>query len=104
MPVKLFLTVAIFIFLSNTIYSQKPKLIGVSSPDGKIAISISIGEELSWSVQHGSDQVLAPSILAVHLQNGEVLGKNIKKPSFKTQTVNRSIPAIAYKKKTITDH
>lgn len=104
MPKRSILLTAIVMAPVLFLYSQKPKGFSVSSPDGKITVNITAGEELKWAVTHGTDTVLAPSAIALQFESGEVLGRNVKVSSAKKQTVNQTIPAIAYKKKIIADH
>lgn len=91
------------ILCSFVVYSQKSKTYSVASPDGKITVNIHTGIDIKWEVKHGTDPVIIPSAISLQLQSGETLGKNVVVASSKKQSVNQSINAIAYKKKTIID-
>ncbi|MEI9947392.1 MAG: glycoside hydrolase family 97 catalytic domain-containing protein [Chitinophagaceae bacterium] len=93
---------ATFLLLSVTaLCSQKEKTFILASPDGKVTIGISAGNELKWEVKHANDHVIIPSAISLQLQSGEILGKNMNLISSKKRTVNGTINAIAYKKKII---
>jgi len=104
MPVKLFFsTLFLFLFAQN-VQSQKAKSFSLTSPDGKIAVSISVTDNIKWSVTHSEDIVILPSAISIELQGGEVIGRNIKSVTSKKRTVNQVINAVFYKKKAIIDN
>jgi alpha-glucosidase len=103
MSVKFLLSA--FLFLQTvSLYSQRTKTYTVSSPDGKIVITVIPGTQLQWQVKHDTTTVILPSAISLQLESGEVLGENVKVASSKKQTVNKTITPVAYKKKTIVDH
>ncbi|MEQ1799243.1 MAG: glycoside hydrolase family 97 protein [Lacibacter sp.] len=83
--------------------AQQQKLYHVTSPDNKIDVTIGVGSALSWSVKHEADLIIAPSIISLTIDNGEVLGKNVKVISAKTVSVNSSFNTSLYKKKSVVD-
>jgi alpha-glucosidase len=98
----------IILFLSvlslSSLIAQQQKVFHVKSPDNKTDVSIAAGATLSWSVKHEADIIVAPSEISMTLDNGEVLGKNVKVLSSKTITVNTSFATPVYKKKSVIDH
>ena len=104
MSCKLFFTSLLLFLFTQTVQSQKAKSFSLNSPDGKIAISISVTDNIKWSVNHNGDAVILPSAIAIELQGGEVIGRNIKSVSSKKRTVNQVITPALYKKKTINDN
>jgi alpha-glucosidase len=50
----------------------------VKSPDGKIAIAVSVENDIKWSVAYESSGLLKSSKIAMILGNGTVLGENDK--------------------------
>ncbi len=91
------------VFSSATLPAQQPKVFHVKSPDSKIDIIIEAGAALSWSVKHEADLIVAPSGISMILDNGEVLGKNVKVVSAKTLSVNTVFNTPLYKKKSVID-
>lgn len=102
MPKKSFFFIVVLL-QTALVYSQKSKAFSLTSPNGKISVSITAGDDLQWSVKHLSDHVIAPSLISIELAGGEVLGRNVKINSSKKLSVNQTISSVAYKKKTITD-
>lgn len=97
------IVLSVLLLLVFNSYSQKLKNYTLASPNGKITVNIAAGDNLTWSVKHGADPVILPSAINMQLQNGEILGKNIKIVSATKQSLNQIIHPIAYKKKTISD-
>jgi len=93
-----------FLLISVTVFSQKPATYSLTSPGKKISISIQAGAQLSWAVQHENTVVLAPSLLALHLDNGEVLGRNVRVQKAGKTTYDNFLGAPFYKKIAVRDH
>ncbi|HEX7584912.1 MAG TPA: glycoside hydrolase family 97 N-terminal domain-containing protein, partial [Prolixibacteraceae bacterium] len=90
------------LFFSVLTYAQNAKVYEVKSPNGAIVMKIEAGARLQWSVQHKGQQIIAPSVLSLILQNGEVLGDNAKITP-KTESVKTTINTINYVKSIIND-
>ncbi len=93
----LFLALAI----SLTTFAAKTKTYSLQSPDQKIGLKVEISDKISWSVLHESDIMLAPSELALTVNNGEILGENPQVLKVANQSVDTKINAQFYKKKLI---
>ena len=68
MPVKLFLSELFLFLFTQNIQSQKAKSFSLTSPDGKIAVNISVTDNVKWSVNHNGDVVILPSAISIELQ------------------------------------
>src|SRR6201989_3031859 len=77
------------------------KTYSIASPSGAIQINISSATKLTWSVTSKSQNILAPSVIAMHLNTGEVLGDNAQITSTKKENIIATIPALFYKKNSI---
>lgn len=104
MPCKLFISTLFLFVLTQTLNSQKARSFSLTSPDGKIAVSISVTDNIKWSVNHNGDVVILPSSISIELPGGDGIGRNIKSVTSKKRTVNQVINAVLYKKKTIIDN
>lgn len=93
-----------FITISVLTHAQKAKTYSLNSPDNNLEIKIDVEEKITWSVLDQSQIILAPSAIAMHLQNGEVMGNNAHITSTKKENINTTIPALFYKKDTIADN
>lgn len=85
-----------------SLMGQQP--LSVSSPDGKLKASIELKDKITYSVSHETDQVVAPSTIALILTNGEQLGVNPELKDSKKNNVNQTIDAPFYKRSKITDN
>ena len=90
--VLLLLTALCFI-----IGAQAQKTFKLSSPDGKLTTTISVGNELTYDITLNGQQVLAPSALSMKLTTGEVWGVKPRLASNKKAVINRSIPSPFYR-------
>ena len=70
----------------------------LKSPNKKIEIKISIGNEVTYSVKHGSTVILDNSPISMELEDGSVLGRIGAIKNVKRNSVNETIDANFYKK------
>lgn len=92
------------ILTSYATFAQTGKSYQVSSPDGKINISITAGGAINWSVKREATEVIMPSEISLILANGEVLGKNVSVKKAVTSSANETINTPVYKKDKVTDN
>ena len=77
----------------------------VTSPDGKISVTVNVGTEIKWSATIDGKEVINSSKIAMVLDNGKVLGENEKVKSANVSTLNEIIkPVVANKRSEITDN
>ena len=69
----------------------------LASPDGRVKAEINASGKVTYSVTFDGKTVLAPSEIAMKLDNGLVYGEG-KVKGVKTGKVSEKIPAVAYKK------
>jgi alpha-glucosidase len=92
------------LFLSVVVNAQKAKTYSLTSPNGAVQINIDAASKLTWSVIQQSQVITKPSAIAMHLNDGKVLGENAQITSAKKENVNTTIAALFYKKDTIEDN
>jgi alpha-glucosidase len=97
-------TFIILLLLTVSGNAQKETGFQITSPDGRIKLEVLVGKQITWNVSHEGQTIIAPSVIALHLKNGEVLGQDAKIASSKNTTVNGSFSAINYKKDSIADN
>ena len=75
----------------------------VKSPDGKIVVTVTSGEHVSYSIERDGVKLLAPSQISMSLVGGYRYGG---KDSFKAtrKTVDQTIPAKNFKRAKVRDH
>ena len=64
-----FLFVSFCMLLAISGFAQKQY--SLSSPDGKLKVTIGDGEALTWSIQHEETVVLQPSAIALNAINAK---------------------------------
>jgi len=75
----------------------------LESPDGKLDINISLGEEVTWSLKHENDAVLDSSAMSLTVEDGKVLGRNPRLLESEKRSVDTVIPSPLYKKSEVLD-
>lgn len=83
------LLVLLCFFLNINAYAQKKVIL--LSPNKKIKTTISVGETISYSIDHENTKVLLPSKLSLILDNGQELGTKPKLKSQKASLVNTTV-------------
>ena len=73
----------------------------LKSPDGAIVMTIRAGEEVKYSVMHGSTVIIEDSGISMELEDGIVLGQSGLIKNVKRNTVDEIIHADFYKKKEV---
>ena len=61
----------------------------VKSPEGKVTLNVSAGDKLTWQVNLGEKQIIAPSDISLTLYDGTVWGTGVKKAKGKITNVVR---------------
>ena len=102
---KLVLVLAIIFGISgiNSVFG-KSKVYELKSPNGNIVVTISVGNDVKYSVKHGNTVVIENSGISMELNDGTLLGsgkKSCKLKSVENKTVNEVLKADFYKKKEV---
>lgn len=82
----------------------KPEKIQLDSPDGRITVSITLDEKISYSVSLRGDTLFSDPGIALRLQDGTVLGANPKLSKKKTYKADDEIDAPFHRNPLIKDH
>lgn len=86
---------------ASPLFAQKSYTL--TSPDGKIVVTIEAGKQLTYSVAQDGETVLFPSQIALRLGDGRTLGENSRVRSARTRSVDETIVAPFYKRAEVTD-
>jgi len=103
MKTKIIGLLAITMLSFTMLSAQKIKSFEIKSPDGKIILNVEAGNKLQWSVRDNDQQIISPSAISLQLENGEILGANVKIVSSKVIKTDNVFSAVNYKKSSITD-
>ncbi|WP_433813226.1 glycoside hydrolase family 97 protein [Flavobacterium johnsoniae] len=85
----------------NLSFSQQKQNFTLSSPDGKIEVTVAVSDKISWTISHQKDLILAPSEMSMTLDENTILGKNPVVLNTKKESVNTEFETTLYKKKTV---
>ena len=92
----------LMLFTANYSYSKDYKL---SSPDGKIVVTVSAGPTLNWSATYNGTQIITSVKAGMTLADGTVLGENESVRKATQGNVNQILePVVANKRSKITDN
>ena len=83
---------------SLSIAQAKPTQKQITSPDGTLKVTVTIADDVRWSVEDDGKRIIAPSQIAMQIGQSEVWGV---KPSLRKVTVGKIdevIPSPLYKK------
>jgi len=102
---KLYLLSVLF-FIAVTIDSALfAKNYTVNSPNGKMSVTVSVNNDIQYSVTNEKDVMLSPSTISMTLDDGKSyygINSHLKKQS--VREINETIPTAIYKKKQISNH
>ncbi len=72
--------------------SAVAKVYKLSSPDGRTAVEVDVQKQITWSVRHGGQQVLAPSAISLTAA-GNVIGYDARVKSARTEKIRGTVAA-----------
>ena len=75
----------------------------VASPDGKIAVTVSTGESITWSLDAGGRQVISPSEISFRLSDGRIWGGKVKPSKVVSGQVDQVLDAPLYRNSKVAD-
>lgn len=105
MPFKRFLfsIAAAFLFAATPSFAKDGNY-HVSSPDGHITASVTVGENISYTVSRDEQTLIAPSVISMNLSDGIVFGLNDKVRKTVRASFDETFPTVAYKKADVRDN
>ena len=68
----------VLLIVSAFSFSLNAKEVNVTSPDGKLNVTVSVSNKITYSVQHGNNILIDASPVSMKLTTGEVWGENAK--------------------------
>lgn len=84
--------------------SANAKVYTLSSPDGRICVTVQSGEMLTYSVTCDNSVLIAPSSIGLKLEDGSVWGPGTNFKKAVRRTVDKTDAAILYKRNAVRDH
>ncbi len=83
--------------------AAKSKAYTLQSPDGKVSTEITIGEKLTLTAAYAGEQLLAPSEIALELDNGTTVGRDARVRSAKRMSVCSMVASPFYRADSIAE-
>ena len=80
-----------------TLTVQAQKQFTLSSPDGKLQTTITVGDKLTYDIHCNGRQILAPSPISMTLDNGEIWGEKAKLSGTSGKKVDQIVGAVEKK-------
>ena len=97
---KLTMILLLMLFVSGV----SAKDYAVSSPSGKVAVKVTVNEQVSYAVLLNGKEIVAPSPISMEISDGTVWGTNAKVKKAKTTSVSQELrPAVKVKRTVIKD-
>ena len=84
--------------------AQAQKQFTLNSPGGNLQTTITIGDQLTYDITCDGRQILAPSPIAMSLDNGEVWGEKAKLSGTSRKSVDRIVSSPFYRANELRDH
>ena len=75
----------------------------VTSPDGQLSVSVTVGKQVKYSVSRAGQRLISPSTIALRLKDGRTLGEGSKLKGAKRLKHKGNIKALFYKKANVAD-
>ncbi|MDD6253714.1 MAG: glycoside hydrolase family 97 protein [Bacteroidales bacterium] len=76
----------------------------VVSPDGSLRTSVVVGDGISYTVQKGETEIIAPSSISMTFDAGIVFGQNDKVRKVLRRSIDETIPTDVYKNAEVRDN
>ena len=83
----------IMLFLMGSVSLMAQKSYQLQSPDKKLQVVVTEGDDIRFSLTHDGTEVLAASPISMTLQDGSVLGVNSKVSKVLKAAVDKTIPS-----------
>lgn len=83
--------------------AAKPTVKTIASPDGKLVVTVTVADDIRWSVEADGQTVLAPSQIAMQIGEDETWGEAPRLRKAVVGQIDEVIPAPLYKKAEVED-
>ncbi|MDR0973021.1 MAG: glycoside hydrolase family 97 N-terminal domain-containing protein, partial [Prevotellaceae bacterium] len=93
----------LFAFACGALTLSAQKTLTANSPDGRLTVNVTVGDRLSYSINHDGQQVLAPSPIALAISEKEIWGQNPRLRNSSKRSVSEVIKSPFYRKDQIED-
>ena len=81
----------------------KPTVKTIASPDGKLVVTVTVADDIRWSVESDGRTVLAPSQIAMQISDSETWGEAPRLRKAVVGKIDETVEAPLYKKAEVED-
>ena len=96
--------IALCILLLPTMLDAADKKYGVTSPDGLLAATVEVGQNIRYSLSFADEAVITPSVIGMHFGDGTEFGVSDKVRKVTRRSVDTFIDSPVYKKNRVRDN
>lgn len=104
LPTTLRLLLLLSILLSCCHTAIRAEQYSLLSPNGMLKLKVTIGEEITYSVEHNGVELVKPSNISITLRNKLTLGHHAVVESVEDEVVKGTIPLVFGKTKSLEEH
>ena len=90
-------TLLSILLFALSIFALSAKSYTVTSPDGHLTLTIDVSDKVTYTVKAGDAMLVAPSAIALELEDGTLLGNNPKVASVSRDSRSETIVAPLYR-------
>ena len=83
---------------SLCVAQAKPIEKSIASPDGTLKVKVVVADDIRWSVEQDGKTIIAPSQIAMQINDSEVWGAAPRLRKSVVGTIDERIPSPLYKK------
>ena len=92
------------LLLAATVAYAKPKDYSLTSPDGKLALKVTVDRDIRYTLKRGETLLLDNSAISLKMTDGVVLGSDDKVSKVVRKTVDGTVTPVVYKKASIKEN
>ncbi len=96
-----FIIAVIMMYASSSVGASKTY--DLTSPDGRLKVSVTAGDGICYSLEHDGDLLMKDSNIGMYMTDGTVFGGVQPVRKVVRRAVNQTLPAIMYKKAEVKD-
>ena len=82
----------------------KPIVKSISSPNGELKVTVTIADDVRWSVEKGGQTIINPSQIAMQIGENETWGVAPRLRKATVGKIDEVIPSPVYKKSEVKDY
>lgn len=99
MTKKILLSITLLLAL----FPMRAKQLSVTSPNGKIAVSVDVEQNIRWSASYDGKEIISPSEISMSFADGKTIGASPRLKKSAVTHIDRTFETPVYKKSHVRD-